>query len=77
MIEPSGKLRAWIEHRSDDRYLAAFVGVAEAPGGQMIPARRPPATNVCSSPVSARQWVEKEAAAFGLPVEWVETAVHS
>jgi hypothetical protein len=26
---------------------------------------------LCASPEEARQWVEHEAAEFGLPVEWV------
>ena len=75
-MAPNGKIRAWIEQYPENKYLAAFIGVAVTAGGQMVPARRPPATNICSSPHSARQWVEKEAAAFGLPVEWVETAAH-
>ncbi|MEA2742275.1 MAG: hypothetical protein QOF90_2794 [Acetobacteraceae bacterium] len=69
---PSGRLRAWIERYSDDKYLAAFIGVAVLPGGSVAPAERPPATHICSSSNSARQWVENEAMAFGLPVEWVE-----
>jgi hypothetical protein len=73
-MTPCGKLRAWIERYSEDKYLAAFIGVAALPGGHMVPAGRPPATQICSSSNSARQWVESEAAAFGLPVEWVEGA---
>jgi hypothetical protein len=49
--------------------LAAFVavpGVADSRGS------RPPATQICSSTEDARQWVEDEARAFGLPVEWVD-----
>jgi hypothetical protein len=73
-MAPSGKLRAWIEHYPEDKYLAAFIGVAAMPGGHMAAAGRPPATHIFSSPNSARQWVENEATAFGLPVEWVEGA---
>ena len=59
----SGKLLAWIEARADDEFLAAFVG-GEAP-------KRRPATRLCSSPGEARCWVEQQAAALGVPVEWV------
>jgi hypothetical protein len=73
----SGKLRAWIEHYPEDKYLAAFVGVTALPGGRMAAAGRPPATHIFSSPSSARQWVEREATAVGLPIEWVEGATGS
>jgi hypothetical protein len=66
---PEGKLRAWIEVHND-AVLAAFVGVPCAADCRVS---RPPATQVCSSPDDARQWVEGEARAFGLPVEWVDT----
>jgi hypothetical protein len=62
----SGKLLAWIAPRGDDAFLAAF-GAAEVPG-------RAPATQLCSSPAEARQWIEGEAAALGLPVAWVGEA---
>jgi hypothetical protein len=71
---PSGKLRAWVEKYSEDKYLAAFIGVVSLPGGKMAAAGRSPATNIFSSPGLARRWVESEAIAFGLPVEWVEGA---
>ena len=47
--------------------LAAFIGMAEG----TAPSRRPPATRFCASPDEAKQWVESEARAFGVPVEWV------
>jgi hypothetical protein len=65
-----GRLRAWIETRGDE-VLAAFVGV---PTTGQVHVDRPPATQLCASPDEARQWVEHEAEAFGLPVEWVGEA---
>ncbi|HXA23920.1 MAG TPA: hypothetical protein VNW90_16655 [Acetobacteraceae bacterium] len=67
-MPPDGRLRAWIEVH-DDGVLAAFVGV---PGAANARVGRPPATQLCSSAEDARQWVEEEAKAFGLPVEWVD-----
>ena len=63
-----GRLRAWIEVQ-DDAVLAAFVAVSGAAHSRVS---RPPATQLCSSAEDARQWVEDEARAFGLPVEWVD-----
>jgi hypothetical protein len=63
----SGKLFAWIEPQSDDVFLAAFVGAPAA-------STRRPATQVCASPDEARQWVERQATALGIPVEWVSVA---
>jgi hypothetical protein len=60
------KLLAWVEARNDDEFLASFVGSAAT--------RRAPATQLCASPADARQWVEDEAAAVGLPVEWLAAA---
>lgn len=60
------KLLAWVEPRCDHEFVAAFVG-----GGAT---RRAPATQLCASPEEARQWVEEEAAEFGLPVQWLATA---
>ena len=67
-MPPDGRLRAWIEEQ-DGAVLAAFVGV---PGAANSRVSRPPATQLCSSAEDARQWVEDEARAFGLPVEWVD-----
>ena len=64
---PQGsKLLAWIEPRNDEMFLAAFVGGAAT--------KRRPATNLCTSPDEARQWIEDEAAEMGLPVEWLDAA---
>jgi hypothetical protein len=73
-MTPGGKLRAWIERQPGGRFLAGFVAVVVTPDGRMAVANRPPATQVCSTPEEAREWVEDEAFAFGLPVEWVERA---
>jgi hypothetical protein len=43
--------------------VAAFVGGAAT--------KRVPAMQLCASSEEARQWVEAEAAEFGLPVEWL------
>jgi hypothetical protein len=69
-----GKLRAWIEKKPGGKFLAGFVGVVVTPDGGVAAANRAPATQVCRSPEEAREWVEDEATAFGLPVEWVEGA---
>jgi hypothetical protein len=70
----NGKLRAWVERKPGGKFLAGFVGVVVTPDGRMAAANRAPATQVCRSPEEAREWVEDEASAFGLPVEWVEGA---
>ena len=58
-----GKLLAWIERRSDNAFLVSLVGGA-AP-------QREPAKRLCNSPDQARQWVEEQAAALDLPIEWL------
>jgi hypothetical protein len=59
----SSKLLAWVEPHRDQEFVAAYVSGAAT--------RRRPATQLCASPDDARQWVEHEAAALGLAVEWV------
>ena len=59
-----GTLLAWIQPGDRDEFLAAFVGADAA-------AIREPATQQCSSAEEARQWVEDQAAALGVAVEWV------
>jgi hypothetical protein len=59
----AGKVLAWIEQRGRGEAVAAFRSAA-------VP-DRPPATRVCPSPHQAKAWVEKEAAALGVSVEWV------
>ena len=69
----NGKLRAWIEQHNGEKVIAGFIGVATLPDGQHVAANREPATRICPSADTARQWIESEAAAFGLPVEWVDS----
>ena len=63
----SNKLLAWIEPRGDHEYLAAFVGAPAA-------SQRAPAVQLCSSRDDARHWVDGEAAALDVTVEWVTEA---
>ncbi len=65
----SGNLLAWIEPCGADDYIGAFIGEGAVPDSRF--AGRAPATQHCSSPEEARQWVEAEAAALDLPVKWV------
>ena len=60
-------LLAWIEPRDGNEYVAAFVGAGAA-------GSRGPAQRLCASADEARRWVESEASACGLPVEWVNRA---
>jgi len=62
---PDNKLLAWIEPRSDRQFTAAFVSIPTA-------SRRAAATYSCASPDEAREWVEVQAAALGIPVEWTD-----
>jgi hypothetical protein len=66
----NNRLIAWIELESDQEFQAAFVSAAMA-------ARRRPATRRCASPTEARLWVEREAAALGVPVEWTDHSPRS
>ncbi len=70
-MTPSGKLLAWIRPRSADQFVAAFVGEGAAPGVRTGFAGREPAMQLCRSWDEARRWIEDQAAAFALPVEWV------
>jgi hypothetical protein len=60
------KLLAWIVPRRDE-YVAAIVGAGAV-------SSRAPATQLCSSRDEARQWIEDEAAAIGVPIEWLARA---
>ena len=66
----NGSLVAWIEPCGDDHYIGAFVG----DGAHGQPGGRAPATQNCSSPAEAREWVEDQASALQLPVKWVNPA---
>jgi hypothetical protein len=70
-MKPSGKLLAWIRPRSAGEFIGAFVGEGATPGALKDFAGREPAARVCGSPDEARQWIEDQAAAFALPIEWV------
>ena len=65
---PQGKLCAWIETQGG-KVSGRFIGVPLSAG---LPSRRLPARKSFSSPEEARQWVEAEARALGLPIEWVD-----
>jgi hypothetical protein len=65
---PHGKLRAWIESQGG-KVSGRFIGVP-IPNGPS--SSRPPARKSFSSREEARQWVEAEAHALGLPIEWVD-----
>jgi hypothetical protein len=67
-----GSLLAWIEPHDPDGFVGAFVGEDAAPVGEWP--GRAPATQLCASVNEARQWVEEQAAAFGVPVKWVDAA---
>jgi hypothetical protein len=71
IMKPSGKLLAWIKPRSADEFIAAFVGEDAAPGARKDFVGREPAVQLCGSPDEARRWIEDQAAAFALPIEWV------
>ena len=64
---PDNKLLALIEPRSDQEFTAAFVSIPTAD-------RRDPATYTCAPPREAREWVQVQAAALGLPVEWTKSS---
>ena len=58
----SPKLLAWIDPRNNG-VLAAFIG-AGATGSE-------PATRVCRSADEAREWIEAQATALNVGVEWL------
>lgn len=70
-VTPNGNLLAWIEQCDTGNFIGAFVGEDAAPGACKHFSGRAPATCLCSSASEARQWVEGQAASFGLPVKWI------
>jgi hypothetical protein len=62
----SDKFLAWIEPRGPHEFTAVFVSSAMA-------SRRAPATHHFGSPDEARAWVNREAEAIGVPVEWTDS----
>jgi hypothetical protein len=65
-----GRVCAWIE-TYEEAFEAGFVCL---PIGRQVKVARRPVTKRCGSEHEAKQWVEREAAAFGFPIEWVEGA---
>ncbi len=64
---PTGeKFLAWVEPREGGgSFMASFVAANTL-------SRRAPATHGFSSPVEAKEWVEREASELGVTVEWVD-----
>jgi hypothetical protein len=67
-----GSLLAWVEPCGTDKYVGAFVGEGAYQSGSAPSGGRPPAVQHCATEAEARQWIEAEAAAFGLPIKWVQ-----
>lgn len=67
LMQPGGRLCAWIETKGGT-VCVAFVGVPN--GATHLHLSRQPATRSCTSRREARRWIEAEAAALGLPIEW-------
>jgi hypothetical protein len=57
------KLLAWIEQGDGDQFVAAYLGSGAR--------QRLPAMRICATSEDARQWVEAEAGALGVAVEWM------
>lgn len=70
-MQPGDSLLAWIERYGTSEFVGAFVGEGAAPGAIPDFPGRAPAMRRCVSPDEAREWIEREAAAFGVPVKWV------
>ena len=65
----NAKLLAWIEQGEQETFVAAYVGSGAR--------ERAPATQACSSPDEARDWIETQADELGVPVEWVPATAGS
>jgi hypothetical protein len=70
-VLPGESLVAWIERCGTADFVGAFVGEGAVPGATPNFPGRAPATRHCVSPDEARQWIEQEAAAFGVPIKWM------
>lgn len=70
-ISHGESLLAWIERCGAAEFVGAFVGEGAVPGAIPDFPGREPAMRRCFSPDEARQWIEQEAAAFGVPIKWV------
>jgi hypothetical protein len=62
------RLRAWVSERSPGDVVAKIIAI-EA-GNADPTGTRDPAVRVCRSSLEARGWVEAQAKAFRLEVEW-------
>jgi hypothetical protein len=71
---PNGRLLAWIAKKDTQEFVAAFVGEGAVATSDRKLVGRAPATQVCSSVDDARQWVQEQAEAFRLPVQWLDAA---
>jgi hypothetical protein len=65
-----GRVCAWIEPRGEG-FEAAFVCLPLSRQAKVV---RRPATKRCGSEDEAKQWIERETAGLGFPIEWVEGA---
>lgn len=65
-------LLAWIDRCGTAEFVGAFVGEGAVSGAIPDFPGRAPATRQCHSPDEARQWIEREAEAFGVPIKWVD-----
>lgn len=65
-----GRVCAWVEPHGEV-FEAAFICMPVDP---RVNVTRRPATKRWGSEWEAKQWIEREAAAFGFPIEWVEGA---
>ena len=61
----TSKLVAWIEPCGASEFSGKFVSEETA-------AQRAPASCSCASRDEAKQWVEREADALGVPLEWTD-----
>jgi hypothetical protein len=64
-----GKIRAWTNDAGPAGVVAAYVGMAEG----RFPLQRAPATQICASPDEARHWIEAEARALGVSIDWSDS----
>ncbi len=65
-----GRVCAWITTRGEV-FEAAFVCL---PLDRQVEVVRRPATKRCASEHEAKQWIERETAALGFPIEWIKGA---
>jgi hypothetical protein len=71
LMIPNGALLAWVEPYDSNHFMGAFVGKDAVRASCGHRPGRAPATRVFSSLSEAREWVDEQGAAFGVPVKWV------